>query len=108
MVQKKKVFKVVQKKLFQDNDKEVKTTEVKTPIPDFCKTHNIKWFPIDLSFEDRNGKMIKNLEYMEEYKAKPKPTDFKTLSNDEIIERQKSGLGQHIDLALLKRTTRLY
>ena len=88
----------------------------KLAIPEFTKEHNIKWFPIDLTITDNNGKLEKTLEYVDEYGCIPSSTDFKSLSNEEIIDRQKcvdkynfiaidTSVYHHIDIDMLDRKT---
>tara|TARA_R110002126_G_scaffold174459_5_gene323025 strand:- start:327 stop:2780 length:2454 start_codon:yes stop_codon:yes gene_type:complete len=85
-------------------------------ITDFNKQHNIKWFPINLSFTTNKDKRVKHLEFVDEYGCIPKQTDFKTLSNEEIIERQQyidkyefiaidTSVYHHIDIDMLDNET---
>jgi hypothetical protein len=63
-----------------------------TPILKYLKQHNILWFPINLEVIDGN----KQLQPYRETKKRPKTTDFKNLTAQEIQARQEWTTYKHI------------
>ncbi len=64
-------------------------------IKEFCDANNILWFPIDLKLvpmlnePNKKEKKLNKINHKYYNFQRPKPTDFNTLSIDEIKDRQK-------------------
>ena len=64
-------------------------------IREFCDANNILWFPIDLKLvpvlnePNKKEKKLNKINHKFYNFQRPKPTDFNTLSIDEIKDRQK-------------------
>ena len=83
---------------------------------EFLTQLNINWFPIPLELEFKNGKIKKILKFCPEYNSMPKMTDFKTLTKEQLKERQThvdkydyiamdTSVYKHIDIDMLDNKT---